>query len=255
MEASRRPRLNVAYGAWELIWAHVHRVLVVNLGIAVTNLPLLAALQVTHQPWRHPVFFGLLLLTLPGPSLAAAFAYLGATTGDEQAPVRLFARAYRQLFRRAALVSAPFVLLVIAAVTDVVTLRTFVLGTAVVPMAVVVALVAVAAWPVALAHVAGGGGIGRRLFLLAPYAVVRHGLLALMNLVLGIVVLLLVNQAPLLGLAVLPGCVLFVLWRNCRVMAVFSDPGAASDLVEREGRRDVTDSFRSGAGPKTSAGR
>ncbi|MET8437514.1 hypothetical protein ABZV61_33120 [Streptomyces sp900116325] len=251
---SRRPRLNVAYGAWELIWAHVHRVLVVNLGIAVTNLPLLAALQVTHQPWRHPVFFGLLLLTLPGPSLAAAFAYLGATTGDEQAPVWLFARAYRQLFRRAALVSAPFMMLVIAAVADVVTLRKSVLGTAVVPMAVVVALVAVVAWPVALAHVAGGGGVGRRLFLLAPYAVVRHGLLALMNLVLGVVVLLLVNQAPLLGLAVLPGCVLFVVWRNCRGMALFSDPRAATDPVVREGRRDVTGSFRSGAGPATIVG-
>lgn len=159
-EASRRPRLNVAYGSWELIWAHVHRVLVVNLGIAVTNLPLLAALQVTHQPWRHPVIFGLLLLTLPGPSLAAAFAYLGATTGDEQAPVRLFATVYRQLFRRAALVSAPFVLLAAAAVADVVTLRTSLLGAAVVPMAVVVALVAVAAWPVALAHVAGAGPSG-----------------------------------------------------------------------------------------------
>ncbi|WP_329124388.1 hypothetical protein [Streptomyces sp. NBC_01465] len=213
-----RTRLNVAHGSWELIWAHVHRVLVVNLGIAVTNLPLLLALQVSHQPWRHPVVFGLLLLVLPGPSLAAAFAYLGATTGDEQAPVRLFVRAYRQLFRRALLVSAPFVLLMIAAVADVVTLRTTGLGTAVVPMAAVAALVAALAWPVALAHVAAGETVERRLFLLAPYAVVRHAGLALMNLVLGIVALVLVNQMPLLGLAVLPGCVLFVVWRNCRVM-------------------------------------
>ncbi|MDF6022552.1 DUF624 domain-containing protein [Streptomyces sp. JH34] len=218
-----------------MIWAHVHRVLVVNLGIAVANLPLLAALQVTHQPWRHPVFFGLLLLVLPGPSLAAAFAYLDAATGDEQAPLRLFARAYRQLYRRAVLVSAPFVLLVIVAAVDVVALRTSALGTAVVPMAVVVALVAAAAWPVALAQVAAGGSVGRRLFLLAPYAVLRHGLPALMNLVLGSVVLLLVNQAPLLGLAVLPGCALFVVWRNCRVMAAVSDPGVAGDRVVLEG--------------------
>jgi uncharacterized membrane protein YesL len=254
-EASRRPRLNVAYGSWELIWAHVHRVLVVNLGIAVTNLPLLAALQVTHQPWRHPVFFGLLLLTLPGPSLAAAFAYLAAATGEEQTPVRLFVQAYLRLFRRATLVSAPFVLLVIACAADVVHLRTSVWGTAVVPIAVVVALVAVAAWPVALAQVAAGGDIGRRLFLLAPYAVVRHGVLALMNLVLGAVVLALVNQAPLLGLAVLPGCVLFVVWRNCRVMAAFGTPEAADDSFVREGRRDVVGTFRPAAGPAPSAGR
>ncbi|MEU0117554.1 hypothetical protein ABZ137_28660 [Streptomyces bobili] len=237
-EVDRRPRLNVAYGSWELIWAHVHRVLVVNLGIAVTHLPLLLALQVSHQPWRHPVFFGLLLLMLPGPSLAAAFAYLGATTGDEQAPVRLFFRAYRQLFRRAVLVSAPFVLLVIAAVADVVTMRTAVLGTAVAPVAVVVALVAASAWPVALAHVAGGGAVERQLFLLAPYAVVRHGVLALMNMALGTVALFLVNQAPLLGLAVLPGCVLFVVWRNCRVMVVFRGRDAVAEPVAREVVRD-----------------
>ncbi|MFD8687454.1 hypothetical protein [Streptomyces sp. NPDC059651] len=254
-ETSRRPRLNVAYGSWELIWAHVHRVLVVNLGIAVTNLPLLAALQATHQPWRHPVFFGLLLLALPGPSLAAAFAYLGATTGDEQAPVRLFAQAYRRLFRRALLVSAPFGLLAIAAVADAVTLRTSATGAAVVPLAAVVALVAVAAWPVALAQVAGGGSTGRRLFLLAPYAVIRHGLLTLMNLSLGAVALLLVNQAPLLGLAVLPGCVLFVWWRNCRVMAVLSDPVAPHAPAVREGRRGVTDSFGRGVEPSAIAGR
>ncbi|MDG4860302.1 hypothetical protein P8605_19450, partial [Streptomyces sp. T-3] len=170
---SRRPRLNVAHSSWELIWSHVHRVLVVNLGITVTNLPLLAALQLSHQPWRHPVLFGVLLLVLPGPSVAAAFAYLHAAAADERAPVRLFARAYGRLFGRALLVSAPCVLVVIAAVADVVTLRTAAVGPALVPLAAVVALVAAAAWPVALAHSAAGHRGGRRLFLLAPYAVVR----------------------------------------------------------------------------------
>lgn len=221
---SRRPRLNVAHSSWELIWSHVHRVLVVNLGITVTNLPLLAALQLSHQPWHHPVLFGLLLLVLPGPSIAAAFAYLDAAAADERAPVRLFARAYWRLFGRALLVSAPFMLLVIAAVADVVILRTAVGGPVLVPLAAVVGLVAAVAWPVALAHSAAGHTAGRRLFLLAPYAVVRHGLLAVMNLVLMAVTLLLVNQAPLLGLAVLPGCVLFVLWRNCEAMIAWHRP-------------------------------
>jgi hypothetical protein len=249
MRATGRQRLNVAYGSWELIWAHVHRILVVNLAVAVTNLPLLLALQLSHQPWRHPVFFGLLLLVLPGPSVAAAFAYLGATTADEQAPVRLFVQAYRRLFRRAVSVSAPFVLLGVAAVADVVALGTTGLGAAVVPMAVMVALVAGLAWPVALAQVARGESVGRRLFLLAPYAVVRHGVLALINLVLGLVALLLVNQAPLLGLAVLPGCVLFVVGRNCQVMAGSSESGV------RERKRDVTGALRTGGvGRATAAG-
>ncbi|MFE6889563.1 hypothetical protein [Streptomyces sp. NPDC057694] len=237
--APRRQRLNVAYGSWDLIWSHVHRVLVVNLGMAVTNLPLLAALQLTHQPWRHPLVFGVLLLVLPGPSVAAAYAYLDASSADADtpAPVRLFAQAYRRLYRRAVAVSAPFVLLVIAAVADVVTLRTSALGAAVVPTAVVVAVVAAAAWPVALAHVAGGGAVERRLFLLAPYAAVRHALLTLMNLVLAVVSLLLVNQAPLMGLAVLPGCALFVVWRNCRVMLSLADRPRPAGPAVREGMR------------------
>ncbi|MEU6841990.1 hypothetical protein ABZ930_08970 [Streptomyces sp. NPDC046716] len=235
----------MAYGSWELIWSHVHRVLVVNLGMAVANLPLLAALQLTHQPWRHPLLFGVLLLVLPGPSVAAAYAYLDASSADAdtQAPVRLFARAYRRLFRRAVLVSAPFVLLLIAAVTDVVTLRTSVLGAAVVPTAVVVAVVAAVAWPVALARVAGGGAVERRLFLLAPYAALRYPLLTLLNLVLAAVSLLLVNQAPLMGLAVLPGCTLFVVWRNCRVMLSLADRARPAGPAVRERSRDASHTF------------
>lgn len=95
----------------------------------------------------------------------------------------------------------------------------------------------------------------RQLILLAPYAVVRHGVLALMNLALGTVALVLVNQAPLLGLAVLPGCVLFVVWRNCRVMGAFHGRDAEADPVAREavrdgagmGRHELGDGFRSRA--------
>ncbi|MFD0514227.1 hypothetical protein ACFQ0Q_35790 [Streptomyces aureus] len=47
-------RFNVAYGSWELIWSHVHRVLVVNLGVAAANLPLLVALQLSHTPGATP---------------------------------------------------------------------------------------------------------------------------------------------------------------------------------------------------------
>ncbi|MFE4057731.1 hypothetical protein ACFXP3_15780, partial [Streptomyces sp. NPDC059096] len=66
---ARRTRLNVGYGSWDLIWSFVHRVLVVNLGLAAANLPLLAALYTVHQPWRYPVFFGLLSLGIgPGPA-------------------------------------------------------------------------------------------------------------------------------------------------------------------------------------------
>ncbi|MFF3503351.1 hypothetical protein [Streptomyces sp. NPDC003247] len=218
-----RARLNVAYGSWELIWSHVHRVLVVNLGMAAANLPLLAALQMSHQPWRHPVVFGpLLLLTLP--SLAAAFACLDQAGEDGQASLLAFARSCARLFLPALRVGGPLLLTAVAAVADVVALRGTEAGLALIPMAVVIAVLATLSGVVALTEVAAHGRVGRRIFLLAPLAVVRHRLVSAMNLVLIAVGLLLVNQAPLLGLAVVPGCVLFVVWRNCRSMALLTDP-------------------------------
>ncbi|MEU3663490.1 hypothetical protein AB0E77_27685 [Streptomyces sp. NPDC032940] len=207
-------RLNVTYGSWELVWAHVHRVLVVNLGMAAANLPLLAALQVSHQPWRHPLVFGPLLL-LTGPSLAAAFACLEGT-GDETPTVRAYARAYRRHFRRASSVSAVFLPVAAVAVADIAFLGPTTAGPALVPMAAVVAVLALLSAVAALARVAAGAASGRGILLSAPFAVVRHWRASAVNLVLITAGLHLVNQAPLPGLAVLPGCVLFVVRRNWR---------------------------------------
>ncbi|MFB6754897.1 hypothetical protein ACFCX6_28710 [Streptomyces sp. NPDC056353] len=218
-----RLRLNVAYSSWDLIWSHVHRILVINLGIAAANLPLLAALQLHHHPWRHPLLFGPLLL-LTGPSLAAAFAYLDEAGGSGQPPVRAYFRAYARLFRPALLTSSPYLLAAGVAVADVVMLRTTPLGPPLVPMAAVVAVLALLSHIVSLAHVARHGTVARGAFVLVPFAVVRHWFLTLVNLVLLSAGLLLVNQAPLLGLAVLPGCVLSVLWHNCRSMPLLTPP-------------------------------
>ncbi|MGW1183947.1 hypothetical protein ACWD7Y_24890 [Streptomyces drozdowiczii] len=211
-----RLRLNVAHSSWELIWSHVHRVLVVNLGVAAANLPLLAALQAWHEPWRYPLLFGPLLLLLPGPSLAAAFAYFDAAGPDGTAPVRLYARAYRRLFRRAVRVSAPLLLVATAAVAEVAVLGSTPAGAVLVPTAAVVGAVAALAWVVALAAEARERTTGWLIHLLAPYLVVRHAPMSLFHLVLLGGGLLLVNQAPLAGLAVVPGCVLFVVWHHCR---------------------------------------
>ena len=43
-------RVNVSASSWDLIWSHVHRVLVINLALTVSNLPLLAALAVVAEP-------------------------------------------------------------------------------------------------------------------------------------------------------------------------------------------------------------
>lgn len=213
----RRLRLNVGHDSWDLIWSHVHRVLVVNLGVAVTNLPLLLALAAEHQPWRYPVFFGLLSL-FSGPSLAAVFAYLRRTADDERAPVADLFRGYRRLFTRALLGWTPFVLLIAVAFTDLAALWGSALGSALVPLLTVVILLALSSGVVAMAGLADNPTLSRRTLLAACYASVRRWPLTLLNLGLLGVSLALVNQAPLLGLAVVPGCALFVVWRDCGAM-------------------------------------
>ncbi|MDX3231076.1 YesL family protein [Streptomyces sp. ME19-01-6] len=215
--SGRRLRLNVGHDSWDVIWSHVHRVLVVNLGVAVTNLPLLLALATEHQPWRYPVFFGLLSLGA-GPSLAAVFAYLRRTADDERAPVAALFRGYRRLFTRALLGWTPFVLLIAVAATDLVALWGSALGPALAPLLIVLMLLALSSGVVAMAGLAEDPRLSRRTLLTACYASVRRWPLALLNLGLLGVSLALVNQAPLMGLAVVPGCALFVVWRDCGAM-------------------------------------
>jgi hypothetical protein len=218
--ARRRLPLNMSYGSWELIWSHVHQVLVVNAGLAAGCLPLLAALAATHEPWRHPVPFTVLWLCV-GPALAGAFGYLERAADEESGSARSaeFVRAYRRLFRRAAALWAPYALLAAVAGTDAVLLRHSALGLAVCPALAVVAVLAALSGVHAMALAATGTGAGRPTaadFLAAPYGVLRRWPAALLDLVLLLAAAALVGRSPLVGLTTLPGCALYVVWRDVR---------------------------------------
>jgi hypothetical protein len=236
-QTGRRPRLNVAYGSWELIWSHVHQILVVNVGLVVTNLPLLAALQYDHRPWRHALPFIVLALVI-GPALAGAFGYLESAGEDGPVPAREMARAYRRLFRRALALWVPFALLAGITATDAYFLRHTAVGLAFSPALVVLSLIAAHSGVLAMAQVAqthpNGAAAERitpRTYLVAPYALVRRWPLGLLNMALLAITLLLVDRAPLLGLAVLPGCALFVVWRNARAMLSFAEDAGTGELI------------------------
>jgi hypothetical protein len=216
----RRLPLNVSYGSWELIWSHVHQVLVVNAGIAAGCLPLLAALAATHEPWRHPVPFTLLWLCV-GPALAGAFGYLERAADEEAgAPgVAELARVYRLLLRRASALWAPYALLGAVSGTDAVLLRHTAVGLAVCPALALVAVGSTLSGVHAMV-LAATGAFGRPLtpadYLAAPYGVLRRWPSALLDLALLLAAAALVDRDPLLGLATLPGCALYVVWRNVR---------------------------------------
>ncbi|GAA1571199.1 hypothetical protein GCM10009827_111330 [Dactylosporangium maewongense] len=197
-------RLNAPADTWELIWAWVGRVLVVNLGLAVTNLPLLLALSVVDRPWRSPVFFAVLSLGL-GPSLAAAFAHLH---GDP------FVRSYRRHFARAALRWSVVVAGLGILAADVVALHDADPGALLVPMLAVLALLLLAAgvlWLAMLPLHHPGGARG------ALWVAVRRWPLSLLSITVLAAAAAAVNQAPVAGLATVPGCALLVAWHNSRV--------------------------------------
>ncbi len=202
-------RLTAPADTWELIWSWVGRVLVVNLGLAVTNLPLLAALAVVDRPWDFPVFFGVLAVGL-GPSLAAAFAHLHGLP---------FVRSYLRYFGRAALRWAVVVGGAGVLAADVVALHDADPGALLVPMLVVLAALLLAAGILWLAmlplelelDLGRGGGIRAAL-----WTAVRRWPLSLLGLAVLAAAAVAVNQAPVLGLATLPGCALFVVWHNSR---------------------------------------
>ena len=196
-------RLNTTADTWETIWTWVGRILTINLGLAVTNLPLLVALAVVDRPWDYPVFFGLLSLGL-GPSLAAAFGYLDGAS---------FTRSYLRHFGRALPRWAVVVGGVGVLATDVVALHAATPGALLVPMLIVLAALMTGTGILTLASLPQERPIGLRL---ALYTTVRRWPLTLLNLTVLATAAILVNQSPLLGLATVPGCALTVVWTNAR---------------------------------------
>lgn len=220
-----------------MIWAHVHQMLVVNLGLAAGCLPLLAALAAWHEPWRHPVPFTLLWLSV-GPALAGAFGYLERAADDTADTARAIElpRAYRRLFRRATALWAPYALLAAAGGTDAVLLRHTAVGHAVCPALALVAVLSALSGVHAMALTAAGPEdrpLTPAAYLAAPYGILRRWPLALADFVLLVGAAALVNLAPLLGLATVPGCALYVVWRNVR--AAHRLPESA-DTAPRRGR-------------------
>jgi hypothetical protein len=196
-------RLTAPADTWDLIWTWVGRVLVVNVGLVVTNLPLLLALSIVDQPWRYPVFFAALTPGL-GPSLAAAFAHLDGIP---------FIRAYRRHFGRAVLRWSVVAGGTGVLVVDVVALHDADPGALLVPMLVVAALLMLAGgiiW-LAMLPLEHGGGVR-----VALWAALRRWPLSLLSLTVLAAAVVAVNQAPVLGLATVPGCALFVVWHNSR---------------------------------------
>lgn len=207
--ASPLARVNVRADAWELIWSFAQRVLVVNLCLALGGLPLIVALSLVAEPWRYPVFFGVLALPL-GPAMAAGFSYLA---GD----LPLLASG-RKVARPALLVWAITLAAAGVLVADISVVYDAMPGAALVPLLAVLTALVLAVGLCSLVLLATEPGMARRARIrLAVYATVRSWPLTLFSLgILGAAAVL-VSLHPLAGLATVPGCALWVVLTNTRL--------------------------------------
>jgi uncharacterized membrane protein YesL len=210
-------RLNVSADSWEMLWSFLHRVLVLNLGLALAGLPLIGGLALVARPWDYPVFFAALACCL-GPALAAAFGYLAAAEDNDRAGIAEFARAYRRHALPAATRWAVTTALLGVLVTDIVLLHDSPAGAALVPMLAVLAVLVLSAGLISLAMLSlrPEPRLWRSLATAAVVALRRWPLTLLSLAVLGAAAVV-VNQAPLLGLATVPGCAVVLAWANSRI--------------------------------------
>ncbi|WBQ08351.1 hypothetical protein [Kribbella sp. CA-293567] len=207
-------RLNVRPDAWELVWSFAHRTLMVNLCLALAGLPLMAALGLVAEPWRYPVFFGVLALPL-GPAAAAAFGFLSSDDPRPSAGVLL--RSLRASGRKALIISMLAVALTLVLMADIRALAGSRAGPAVVPLLVMVTLLVVSAPPTALMLTATEPELSiRQALQLALYATVRRPHLSVLSAAVVAGAAVIVSQAPLAGLATVPGCALWVVFVNSR---------------------------------------
>ncbi|MFI5706575.1 hypothetical protein [Kribbella sp. NPDC051620] len=208
--ASPLSRVNVRADAWDLLWSFVHRVLAVNVVLAVAGTPLMLALGTVATPWRYPLFFGLLALPL-GPAAAAAFGYFAID--DARPPVTALIRLVRITGRRSLVVAS-----LTAGLAGVLLADLRVLASAlpvVAPLLAVLLVLVLNAGLVALVLAGTEPALGLRALLrLAVYTGVRAWPLSLLSLGVLTAGLIIVSQVPVAGLATVPGCALWVVHTN-----------------------------------------
>lgn len=198
------------------IFAFVYTFLAVNVLLAVTNAPLVFFLYAVVEPAVSWPFFLALSVTVL-PSLGGAFAAFHALRGEETVsrPFAAFFAGYRSVFRRTALTGLAAVVVLAVLGLDLVLAAALPAGAVLVPLLVLgIAFVVVVAVHMAAGAVLLPSARLRNLLKAALYISVRRWYLSLAALVLLGVVAGAALVQPVLGIALAPAPLLFVVWSN-----------------------------------------
>lgn len=217
MQPVRRKWAGPGFETFGSIFGFVYTFLAVNFLLAAANAPLVFFLSFVGDPVGAWPFFLALAVTV-GPSLAGAFSAFHALSeedGPAVRPVAAFARGYKQSFSRAAPVGVAGVVLLGFLAFDLVILQSMPGAAVLVPLAVTAAALVVC---VSVLMIAGMVLLPKaRLKSLAKaalYLTVERWYLSLAALaLLGIITAAALTQ-PVLGTALAPAPLLFVVWSN-----------------------------------------
>ncbi|MGJ3191983.1 DUF624 domain-containing protein [Paenarthrobacter sp. FR1] len=220
MSAKPRRWAGPGFETFGSIFGFIYTFLAGNVLLAVANAPLVLCLALVADPAAAWPFFLALSVTI-APSLAGIFAAFRALNDDGGAvkPVAAFLRGYKRSFAKAALLGAGAVAVLLFLGVDLAVLQSnaqTVPGAALlVPLIVVVAAVTVSLTVTAIAGVVLLPEASMKSILKASLflAVQRWYLSLAMLVLLGIIVSAAVMQ-PVLGIALAPAPLLFVIWSN-----------------------------------------
>ncbi|MFF1383971.1 DUF624 domain-containing protein [Arthrobacter sp. NPDC058288] len=212
----RRPWARPGFETFGSIFGFIYTFLAGNVLLAVANAPLVLCLALVADPAAAWPFFLALTVTV-APSLAGMFAAFRSLNDDGAAvrPVAAFLRGYTRSFRRAAPLGLSAVAVLMFLGLDLVIVQSMPAAAVLVPLIVVAAAVTVSLTVTATAGVVLLPEARLKSILKASlYLVAQRWYLSLALLVLlGIIVSAAVLQ-PVLGVALAPAPLLFVVWSN-----------------------------------------
>ncbi|WP_307422827.1 hypothetical protein [Pseudarthrobacter defluvii] len=198
------------------IFGFIYTFLAGNVMMALANAPLVLCLALVADPLAAWPFFLALSVTVP-PSLAGLFASFQALNDDGAAarPVTSFLRGYRRGFRRAAPLGLAAVAVLLFLGVDLAIVQSMPAAAILLPVIMVAAAVTVSVAVMAVAGVVILPDAGLKSLLKASlYLSVKRWYLSLAMLVLlGIIASAALLQ-PVLGVALAPAPLLFVVWSN-----------------------------------------
>jgi uncharacterized membrane protein YesL len=212
----RRRWVGPGFETFGNIFGFVYTFLAGNVLLALANAPLVLCLALVADPAAAWPFFLALSVTI-APSLAGIFAAFRALNDDVGAvkPVAAFLVGYKCSFKRAVLLGAGAVAVLLFLGVDLAIVQAMPAAAVLVPLIVVVSAVTVSLAVTAVAGVVLLPEAGLKGILKASlYLAVQRWYLSLaMLILLGIIASAAVLQ-PVLGIALAPAPLLFVIWSN-----------------------------------------